>query len=196
MTSGSAELEPSQVLVISRAVIEPDVEVASRFEERVVVLLMNGEREDCRVVLEHERSAVSVVHIAVDRSGALQAAVALEDPDRDRDIVEQAEAFSVVGKCVMEAAAEMRGAPVFAGERGRLTRSTGHQPEPVGNPRQPGKLQHGDLVIGQRRGPDLVEGIPRCGRARGPPTSTSQARRRTRDRQHVVQRDVRRSDGI
>ena len=58
---------------------------------------------------EDERCSVTVVHVAIDDGGAVDAPVALQPADRDGDVIEQAESLAVIGKRMMQAAAEMHG---------------------------------------------------------------------------------------
>ena len=104
------------------AVRQPDVEIAARLEERVVVLLVDREREDAG---DRARRSSRCRCRGGRRSRrprhARMRPVALKHADRDRDVVEQAEPFAVVGERVMQAAAEVDGAPASSAARGRGT---------------------------------------------------------------------------
>ena len=67
--------------------------------------------------------------IAIDRHGGANLAVALHAADGDGHIVNHAEAFAVVGKGVVEAAADVKGYSITQGVLGGEDRSPGGEPE-------------------------------------------------------------------
>ena len=82
--AGQRARECRQIPVIGSAVLEPDVEIAPRLEHRVVVLLVDREREDTRIALEDHRGAVAVVDVAVHDRRPADLAVALEAGESPR----------------------------------------------------------------------------------------------------------------
>ena len=62
---------------------------------------MDGEREDRRIALEDDRGAVSVMHVQVDDRRAPDQPRVLNAANGNGDIVEQTEAFAMIGKRVM-----------------------------------------------------------------------------------------------
>jgi len=58
-----------QIPLVAGAVFQADIQIASRLERRIVVLLVHREREDGRVALEDHRRAVAVMHVEIDDGG-------------------------------------------------------------------------------------------------------------------------------
>jgi len=80
-------LQLLEVFAVGRAIADADVEVALRLPRRVIVLLVNGEREHALVTRETDRGPVPLVHVAVNDRRARDARVRLEHPDGDGDVV-------------------------------------------------------------------------------------------------------------
>src|SRR5919201_1830082 len=62
--------ERRQVLVISSAVAERDVEIAELLAEGEIVRAVERQREHCGLVAEDRRGAVPLMNVAVDHRGA------------------------------------------------------------------------------------------------------------------------------
>jgi hypothetical protein len=63
---GKMAFEQCEVLVISHAIVERDVEVAHFLAKRKVVRAVHREGEHCRLVAKDRCGAVPLMHIAVD----------------------------------------------------------------------------------------------------------------------------------
>jgi hypothetical protein len=74
---------------------------------------VHREREDRLVAGEYRGRAVALVHVEIDDERAADPAIALQHADRDGDVVQRAEPFSVVGERVMRAAREVAREPVL-----------------------------------------------------------------------------------
>src|SRR5271163_5322544 len=75
---------------------------------RVVVLLMDGKREDALVAAKNLRRAVSLVDVRINHHGSFDQTVKLKPANSDRHIVDRAESLSVIGAGVMESAPDIR----------------------------------------------------------------------------------------
>src|SRR5439155_23800945 len=87
--------------------VETDVLVARRLHGRIVVLFMDREREYRGVVAEDRRGPVPLMHVDVDDRGAPDPLLVLQVANRDRDVIEDAKTFSVVGERVMKTAGKV-----------------------------------------------------------------------------------------
>ena len=96
-----------QVLAVAHAIGQVNVQAGGRLLGGVVVELVDGEREHRRVAGENRGRAVAVVHVAIHHHGALDGAIALHAADGHGDVVDGAEAFSMVRKRVVESAAQV-----------------------------------------------------------------------------------------
>ena len=85
---GDRRLQRAEIVVVPGAVRQGDVQSARDLAERVVVVAMDGEGEDVRLVREDGRGPVPLVDVAIDDGHALHPGVVLQGPDRDRDVVQ------------------------------------------------------------------------------------------------------------
>ena len=116
--------ERGQVDLAVRPPVQPDVLVARRLHERIVVLFVDREREDRGVVPEDGGRAVPLVDIHVDHGRPLDRSIVEEITYRDGDVVQDAEPFAVIRERVMEAAREVDGRPALDGQPGRENASS------------------------------------------------------------------------
>lgn len=105
--AGEGAGQEPQVRLVVGVGRQMDVERALGFELGVVVFLVDREGERRPVVREDESGPVAVVHVAVHDGRPRDCPLALEHPDRNRDVVEEAEALAVVLAGVMKAATEV-----------------------------------------------------------------------------------------
>src|ERR1700676_4941180 len=114
--------ECAEILVVVDTVGHVQIERRGWLVGGVVVFLMDGEREDCWIVREDRRRAITVMHVGIDYNGFANGAIGLQAADGYGDIVNGAEAFAVAGIRVMEAAAEIAAEAIA---RGRLRGENG-----------------------------------------------------------------------
>ena len=69
------------------------------------------------------------MHIAINHHGARNVTVALQSPDGNRYVVDQAKALPVIGEGMVESASYMDAAMVAQGQFGGYNRPSGHIPE-------------------------------------------------------------------
>ena len=105
--AGEVRVEDGEIVFVAEAIGEIGVESGGRPGLRIIVLLMNGESEDRGIAGKNGGGTVAVVDVGVDDHGSLDGTVVLEAADGDGDVVDDAEAFAVVGEGVMEAAADV-----------------------------------------------------------------------------------------
>lgn len=86
---------------------------------------MNGECTDVGIVSEDKGSAVSLVKVAVDDGDSPEEFLTLECADGDRYVVDEAEAFTVVGIGMVEATTEVHCPSTLEGESGGEHRASG-----------------------------------------------------------------------
>src|SRR5262249_40705984 len=139
-----------EIPVVAGAVFQADIEIARRFEEWIVVLLVHREREDARVALEDQRRSVAVVDVEIDDGPAREAATVLQHANRDGDVVQRTEPLAMRGERVMQAAAEVRRTAVLERRRRGVTGAADHQPEGVRELGPPWELERRTIVRRQR----------------------------------------------
>ena len=103
--------QPVQILFVAHAVRQMNVKAGRRLFRRVIVELVNGQREHGDVARENTRRSVSMVHIAIHNHGALDgaiSAVALHGADGHRDVVDRAKTLAMSRERVMESAAHVK----------------------------------------------------------------------------------------
>jgi len=143
--------EPFEVLVVTHAVREADVERRAHLARRIVALTVHRERKDVGVALEDRRRAVALVHVEVDDERAARPALPLQDADRHGHVVEHTESLAVIRERVMRAAREVGRDPVVDGCPGGVERALHCQP---GATPQRGGPRHADPAnLGGRQGP-------------------------------------------
>src|SRR5207248_11284378 len=80
---------------------------------------------------ENRSRAITVVNVAINGHGTLDFALALHAANRDRDIMDHAEAFTVVREGMMKSAADVECHTVPQRQLSRPNRSSGRQPERI-----------------------------------------------------------------
>ncbi len=103
------QIQDGKIVFVADAVGKIGVEIGRRLGFRIIVLLMNGKSIDGGIARENGGGSVAVVNVSVDDHGGADGAVVLESADGDGDVVDDAEAFAVIGESVMEAAADVDG---------------------------------------------------------------------------------------
>src|SRR5260370_675544 len=91
-----AENASSADPIVSRAIFECDVEVARFLAERKVLRTVQREREHGGLFSEDGGRAVALMHVAIDHGGTSDRPVAQQDGRGDRDVVEDAVAFTAI----------------------------------------------------------------------------------------------------
>ena len=84
-----------------------EIEISKAVSRRIIVYLMDREREDGVIFREDRRCSVAVMNIRIHDHRFYESPVGLQVPDGDGDIVNHAEAFAVAGICVMKSAADV-----------------------------------------------------------------------------------------
>jgi len=141
--------EQRQICVVAGVVRQLDVEITGDFVKRVVPAAVHAEREDAVIVGEHGVRSVSLVHVEIDDGSTVDQAIALQGANRDRDVIEDAEPFTVRRKGVMRAAGQVhRDAVLQCGAR-RFVGSTGGAIRPFDQRERPGKAKSSFFIGGQ-----------------------------------------------
>ena len=146
---------------IARVVGKSHIERGGRLAEGVVLRAVHREGEHVGVVGEDGGGAVAVMHVEIDDERAADPAGALEDADRDGDVVEHAEAFGPAGHGVVRAAGEVAREPL--GERhqrgvDRPLHGDAGAPDERWAPRQP----HPPFLVAALCAPrQFIEVVPR-----------------------------------
>ena len=105
-------VEDREIIFVTYAVWQVDVHGGWRLDERIVVQLVDREREHAFVAGENCGSAVAMVNVGVDHHCSFNCFVVLQAADGDGYIVDYAEAFTVIRAGVVESAADIRGPAV------------------------------------------------------------------------------------
>jgi hypothetical protein len=101
-------VEDGEIVFVTDAVGEIGVEIRGRLRFGVIVFLVDGKSEDGGIAGEDGGGAVALMDVGVNDHGGLDGAVGLQAANGDGDVVDDAEAFAVIGKSVVKAAAEVR----------------------------------------------------------------------------------------
>ena len=97
-----------------------------------------------------------MVYVAIHRHGAFDCIFLLKPADRDRDIVQYAESFTVISEGVVKTASQISGSPVLEREASRkngAARAKPYSPDQFG---RVGDFEAQDFNIGKRAGPEFV----------------------------------------
>ncbi len=94
-------LEQLQVKLIIGAVFQADVQIALLFMERIIVCAMHAEGEHAWLLLKDAGCAISLVHIEVNDKDLFGQLLAEQVVGGHSEIIEQAEAFTMIRKCMM-----------------------------------------------------------------------------------------------
>ncbi len=85
--AGQRARQGVEILFIGRSVIEPYVDGALLFYERVILLTVKRQREDLRVIGEDVSRPVALMNVAVDDRGAAYQPFGSKQPDGDGYVV-------------------------------------------------------------------------------------------------------------
>src|SRR3954451_17179615 len=150
-------LERLQVLRVSRAGAQVDVEVGGRAGERVVRPAVQGQREAARVAREQLGRAVALVDVAIDDEDSAEPGLCAQGGDRDGDVVEKAVAATLCPRGVMRSAAEVH--PEAALERVAAggARAERRARAPLRELRAPRRAERALLALGEKAALGAVE---------------------------------------
>ncbi len=102
-----------EVFVVARAILEANVLIGRRLRHRIVVFLVDGKRENARIVSEDRRRAVAVMNVRIDGHCRANLPCRLKGPDRDANVMDHAKPLSMPRIGVVEASAEVGGKSVL-----------------------------------------------------------------------------------
>lgn len=125
---GQVAVEMVQIELVANAVGQVDVQVAALFF-RVKMLLMDGEGENRIVVLEDTGCAISLMQIAVDDHGFLDAVLGLGISDGDGQVVEVTESLGFFGEGMVESSSDVDSCALLDGQGGCLDGAAGEEEE-------------------------------------------------------------------
>ncbi len=137
-----------EVVGITRAVGELDVQIARFLLEGEVVGAVNGQGEDRRVVTEDGGGPVPLVHVEIEDGRPAERALALEGPHRHRHVVEDAEALAPVGEGMMGASGQAYRDALGEGRPGRREGASHRPSRPLHELGGPGEADPPDLLSG------------------------------------------------
>src|SRR6202040_1761283 len=79
-----------------------------RLVPRIIVQLVDGNREDGGIIAKDCRRAIAMMHVRINHDGLSDRSIRLQSPDRYGHIVDCAEPFPVVGVSMVKSAAKIR----------------------------------------------------------------------------------------
>src|SRR5580704_6518828 len=123
-------LQNSQIVHVSQAVWQVDVLRGWLLHKLIVMQLMNGKCEDVVISAKNCRGAVTVMHISIHHHRSFDRAVELQAPDGDGHIMNHTKTFPMIGTCVVEPSANIRG-PAIA-KRALSGKNRAARREPTG----------------------------------------------------------------
>jgi len=135
--------ERRQVLVVTGAVLQPDVERSGMLAQREVSRAVDRHREHGGIGAENLRRAVALVDVAVEDQHPVHRPAGLHLPGGDGGVVEQAVALPPVAAGMMRAAGKAGGQAVGEGGGGRIDRRAGRTQRPLHQRRAPGEADPG-----------------------------------------------------
>src|SRR5579863_1226923 len=121
-------LKNMKILFIAGAVGQIHVDRGGRLRVRIVILLVDREREYAWILGEDCGRAVPLMDVRVDDHGRLNRARSLQMADRDGHVVNHAEALAMSRVSMMKTAANIAGPPIRQGASSREDRSAGREP--------------------------------------------------------------------
>ena len=107
-----------EVFEIAAMIRQWHIKITRRLPHREISATMHRETEDGVIALEAECVGIPLMHVDIDDQSSSDFLFSLKDSDGHADVVEDAEAFSVVRARMMSAAREIRGDAVIAGVPG------------------------------------------------------------------------------
>ena len=110
--NGQSFRNRGKVAIIGGAVGQRDVERAAFFSEWKVVRAVHRKRKDVGLVTKNRRRTVSLVHVGIEDDGAPDSPFLHEPANGNRDVIEDAVSFAVIGICVVRTAGEVDGKAV------------------------------------------------------------------------------------
>jgi hypothetical protein len=105
--SGQSLCNGSKVFAVGASVGQRDVERTVLFSKWKVVRAVHRKREYVGVVTKNCRRAVPLVDVRIENDGTRDSLLVDQPANCDRDIVEDAVTFAVIGVCVVRAAGEV-----------------------------------------------------------------------------------------
>lgn len=108
-------LKYRQILFITNSVWQVEVECTLLLACRKILLTVHREGEDVWIAVEDRGGTVSLMNITIDDCDAPDQSIALQDTNRDGNVVEHAVPFAMVRICVMGPPSEIRGNPIKKG---------------------------------------------------------------------------------
>ena len=141
--------ENGQVLVISQAIGQVDVEGPLLFAGRKVLLAVHGEGEDIRIALKDSRGAIALVDVTIDHGKAAGQTVSLQDANGNGNVIENTVAFTVVRIGMVGPAGEVGGKSIPKRAPGRKDRPLDGCPRTTDQPLRPRKADPANLVTRQ-----------------------------------------------
>src|SRR4051794_2020110 len=150
-------LERLQVLRVSRAGAQVDVEVGGRAVERVVRPAVQGQREAARVAREQLGRAVALVDVAIDDEDSAEPGLCAQGGDRDGDVVEKAVAATLCPRGVMRSAAEVHPEAALERVAGGVDRAERRAPAALDELRGPRQAERALLARRELAALDAVE---------------------------------------
>src|SRR5579883_3276532 len=126
--------EPGSIFLVARAVREVDVEVRERLDARIIVKLVDREREYRIIGGENGGGSIAVMHVAIHHHGPPDRLIALQPPDCHGDVVDCAEALAMVREGMVESAARVERHAIRKRQAGGEYAPSGRQPERLDHP--------------------------------------------------------------
>ncbi len=98
----------AEIFLIIDAIRHIQVDVRWRLVPGIIIQLMDGNREDGRIIAKDSGRAIAMMHIRINHDGLANSSIRLQSPYRYGDIVDCAEAFAMVRVSMVKAAAKIR----------------------------------------------------------------------------------------
>src|SRR4029077_12040684 len=96
-----------EIFVIARTILEANILIGRGLRHRIVVFLVDGKRENARIVSKDRSRAIAVMHVGVNGHGRANLPCRLEGPNRDANVVDHAKPFSMARIGMVEASAQV-----------------------------------------------------------------------------------------
>ena len=141
-------LQPRQIGLVFRLVVQPDIEHGRDLAQRIVLLGMHGKGRDPLLAHQDVGGAVALVNVEIDHQDAADPFPVEQRERGNGDIVEGAETGATRAAGMVAAARPVAGDAVFQRQFGREKRAGGCQP---GTARDPLVDRKADLALDRVR---------------------------------------------
>src|SRR6202790_762894 len=102
----------AKIFVIVNAVRHLQIYIRGRLESRIIIFLMDRERENRSVISKNRRRPVPLMHVRINNNGFSNRSIKLQPSNRHRNIMNRAKPLAMPRVSMMEPAAQIAPKPI------------------------------------------------------------------------------------